>query len=475
MKRYAIYFFVALVASLTLLSACKPADPKAEDIFYAEDETSIKQLTQDGRLFTLQEFKDSFMTEEGNYLSEQSLYRTRAVGSGTGGKYLFSLDTLPASGPGIYIIGRVSTDDYGGNFYKSLVIQQIVGTEQQALRISVDAGSISGMYPRGQMILIRCNGLAIGRYANQPQLCLPSYNNNVYADNAVQKVGWAPGRIPLARFKKATKFIGKADESKLWYEEKTIQQITANYTDLIAARNEDGKLVHIKDIHYLGKCLAQDKSLMYCTTGNPKDDGYSNVFAPTTGNVGYPQSRVISNKYGIDAEKSGNYICISMSEYAKEANYYLPGATAAEEGDVFFYDSTAVVDYSKPYLLADLVVYDSISKKYVVNLPNCYIPVTARKEYQGWKVDDVIYTDKEKTKGFVCKSVTGGVAVWSNALGVLHCSEYSGSVKGVLSYYMDNAGYSPAVTNWAISICDLSDLNLQKNGKQWIPLEYTSN
>jgi len=458
MKRFSIFLSVVSIL-VAMLPACKPADPKAEDIFYAEDEASIQQLTQDGHLFTLQEFKDSFMTEEGNYLSEQTLYRTRAVGSGTNGKYLFSLDTLPIDGPGIYIMGRISTDDYGGNFYKSMVIQQMVGSEQQALRISVDAGSVSGLYPRGQMILIRCNGLSIGRYANQPQLCVPSYNNNVYADKAGQKVGWAPGRIPLARFKKATKYIGSPDESKLHYDTRTIADITANYSDLLAARKEDGKLIKVFDIHYSGQCLNDSKKLTYCTTNNPRispEGKTANVFAPTTGNVGYPQSRVIFD------ERNSNYICVSMSEYAKEANFYLPGATAGTDGDQFVYDSTAVIDYSKPYLIAVLP-----------DKGECIIPVTARKEFQGWKQDDVIYSNEEK-KSDNAYIYTG--SEWKKGMmGVLHCPEYVGSVKGILSYYMDNAGYSPQATNWAISLCDLSDLDLYKNGKKWIPLEYTPN
>jgi len=453
MKRFNIFIFYVL-ATLAILPSCQNSNPKQEDIFYAENEASIQQLTQDGKLFTLQEFKDSFMTEEGNYLSEQSLYRTRAVGSGTNGKYLFSLDTLPQDGPGIYIMGRVSTDDYGGNFYKAFVLQQIVDGKQQALRVSVDAGSVSGMYPRGQMLLIRCNGLAIGRYANQPQLCVPSYNNNVYADKAAQKVGWAPGRIPLARFKQAIHYIGQPDERKLVYETCTIEQLTANFSDIVGARNEDGKLVRVNNIHYTGQCLKQDKSLMNCTTGDPKDDSNANVFAPTTGNVGYPQSRVI-----FDADDE-NYICVSMSEYAKEANYYLPGATAADEGDVYYV--TADLDYSKPYLEANL------------GGTHYFIQVTARKEYQGWKVDDVIYIDEQKTSGFVCVSVNNGVAQWSDALGIVHCKEYAGSIQGVLSYYMDNAGYAPQSSNWAISLCDLSDLKLTKNGQPWVPLEYTA-
>ncbi|MCQ2348259.1 MAG: DUF5689 domain-containing protein [Paludibacteraceae bacterium] len=452
MKRITLFFVIALVSVVTLLSSCKNTVPDYEDMIYAEDEATIAQLTADGDVYNLNDFMDRFMTEEGNYLSDTTLYRTRATDSAIDGKYLFSMDTIPADGRGIYIMGRVTTDDYGGNFYKTLVIQQIVDNEQQALRISVDAGSVSGLYPRGQMLLIRCNGLAIGRYANQPQLCVPSYNNNVFADKANQKVGWAPGRIPLPRFKEATKYLGKPDEKKLVYDTRTIADITQS-SDLVAARKEDGKLIRIENIHYSGQCLAEDKSLTYCTTGNPTTDKTANVFAPTTGNVGYPQSRVI-----FDAENT-HYICVSMSEYAKQANFYIPGATSAEEADVFFYDSLAVTDLSKPYLLANLP-----------NKPNCVIPVDSRKEYEGWQMDDVIYTSADKSTGYIYDG-----ASWSTALGVLHCSEYAGSVKGILSYYMDNAAYEPESSNWAVSICDLSDLDLYKNGVKWTPLEYTPN
>lgn len=452
MKRITLFFVIAIFSVVTLLPSCKNTAPAYEELVYAEDDATIAQLTADGDLYTLNEFKDLFMTEEGNYLSDTTLYRVRATNSTIDHKYLFSIDTIRSGGRSIYIMGRVSTDDYGGNFYKTLVIQQMVGDEQQALRISVDAGSVSGLYPRGQMILIRCNGLAIGRYANQPQLCVPSYNNNVFADKANQKVGWAPGRIPLPRFKAATKYIGKPDASKLVYDTRTIADITRSY-DIVAARKEDGKLIRIEDIHYSGQCLSDNKSLMYCTTGDPASDKTANVFAPTTGNVGYPQSRVI-----FDAENE-HYICVSMSEYAKEANFYIPGATSAEEADVFFFDSLAVPDLSQPYLLADLP-----------HQRNCVVPVDSRKEYQGWQVDDVIYTHADKSTGYIFDGYS-----WSNALGVLHCAEYAGSVKGVLSYYMDNAGYEPQSSNWAISICDLSDLDLYKNGVKWTPLEYTPN
>ena len=204
-----------LILGSWFMASCTPSAIDDNQLFLTEDQAD--ELISQGTLLTLQQFKDSFMTEKGNYLSDTTLYRTRATKDGK--NYLFSIDTIPTSDKPIYIRGRVTTDDYAGNFYKAMCIQQIVDGEQQALRLSIDAGSVGGLYQLGQEILIRVDGLAIGRYANQPQLCLPSYNNNIYANNAEQKIGWAPGRVPLAIFRARTQCIGKPDVSQLVYDE----------------------------------------------------------------------------------------------------------------------------------------------------------------------------------------------------------------------------------------------------------------
>ena len=309
-----LYLF-AIAAALTLAS-CTP-EPISEDSVFLTEETIQQIVSADGgRIYTINELLDTYMSEKGNYLSDTSLYRTRANnGDGT---WLFSMDTLPSTGNGIYIRGRITTDDYGGNFYKALCIQQVVNGEQQALRIGVDASSVSGMYPLGQEILIRCNGLAIGRYADQPQLCVPAYNNNIHANNASQKIGWAPGRIPWEQFQTIVNRIGRPDTSKLYYEELTIadfQAITAE-ADM---RKWDAKLVRIRNVWFTGE-YENNGSFAQLTTGNPEDDTNANVFAPTTTNIGYPQSRVITD----GTAKT----LVSNSEYCKFAAYYIPGADA---------------------------------------------------------------------------------------------------------------------------------------------------
>ena len=306
----------ALFSLLLTFSACTPEPISQDQVFLTEDRVADIISQDAGRLFTINELLDTYMTEKGNYLSDTSLYRTRANNGGP--TWLFSLDTLPSIGNGIYIRGRITTDDYGGNFYKTLCIQQLVNGEQQALRISVDASSVSGMFPLGQEILIRCNGLAIGRYADQPQLCVPSYNNNTHANNASQKVGWAPGRIPWEQFQGCVSRIGRPDTAQLYYEELTIADFQA-ITAEDKMRKWDAKLVRIKNVWFTGE-YENNGSFSKLTTGNPEDDTNANVFAPTTTNIGYPQSRVITD--------GTNKTLVSNSEYSKFASYYIPGADA---------------------------------------------------------------------------------------------------------------------------------------------------
>ncbi len=326
---------IFILAALALgLAACEIEPVQVEDVF-----TNAYAFEKDKRHFTINEFLDEFMTEEGNFMDWKAKglpcpYRTRTTSSD--GVYLFSIDTLPIDGPGLYIKGRIITEDHAGNFYKSMVIQQIVDGEQQTLRISVDASSVSGQYNIGQMIAIRVNGFSIGRYANQPQLCVPSYNNNIYANNAEQKMGWAPGRIPFSRFQKATQCIGLPDKSKIQVDTISITDFQSlplrGVENQKAVRYMDGHLVCLKNVYFTGQYADTYGDLKDCTTGDPEDDTNANVFAPTTNNIGYPQSRVISN--GTD------HTVVSTSEYAKFARFYLPGCNANGVEDAEYYVGT---------------------------------------------------------------------------------------------------------------------------------------
>ena len=318
--------YIALVALCVV--ACTPPDVDQTKLFLTEDQAQA--LIDQGEELTIEELKARYMTEDGNYCLPE-LYRER---SKAGSYYLFSIDTIPANDENpLYIRGRITTDDYAGNFYKTLCIQQMKGNEQQALRLSVDLGSANGMYQIGQEILIRVDGLAIGRYANQPQLCLPSYNNNTHANKAEEKVGWAAGRIPAAIFKARTHCIGLPDQSKLHYD---ILEITDynDKLDLVDARIWDAKLVCIKNVHFTGQYY-NNGTPAKCSTGDPETDQNANVFAPTTNNLNFPQARVFY-------DSNNHHSAVSTSEYAKYAHFYLPADNYW--GDVvgilgFYYDN----------------------------------------------------------------------------------------------------------------------------------------
>ena len=319
---------------LVAMSSCEPKGLTEKDVFVDTenlDEVLKAENPEGYTIYNLNDFLDTYMTEEGSLHNDTTPYRDRSYDA-THGLYLYSVDTLPSGGKGIYIRGRVSTDDYAGNFYKAMVIQQTTdwatgaAIDQQNLRISVDLGSSGGMYQIGQEIIIRCNGLAVGRYANQPQLCIPSYNDNIYAMNASQKVGWCPGRIQGSVFRRATRMIGQPDQSKLVYDEMTLADLfskvplkpNADAAGMDAVRKADGRLVRIKGVHFTGE-VEDNGKLVKCDTLHPDSSNLANVFAPTTKNIGYPQSRVI-------ADEGSNKLMCSCSEYAKFAYFYIPGA-----------------------------------------------------------------------------------------------------------------------------------------------------
>jgi len=342
MKTIKYIMYIVLCPFVLSLVGCEPRALEPDDVFVSSDEAALEELLKEEnpngyRIYTLNEFKDAFMTEQGDFGNDTTPYRTRTTNGN--GIYLFSIDTIKTDTIGIYIRGRITTDDYAGNFYKSMVIQQAVswslpGTgdlQQQNLRISVDLGSSAGMFQIGQEILIRCNGLAVGRYANQTQLCVPSYNNNIYAQRSEEKVGWAPGRIPSSVFRNAVKMLGMPDTTKLIYDEDDLTslctkrgidftKVKATLDDMQIVRKLDGRLVRVKDVHFSGQYYTQDGAMTDCVYAHPDSSEYANVFAPTTKNVGYPQSRIIQNFSKKQA------ICCSNSEYCKFANYFLPGA-----------------------------------------------------------------------------------------------------------------------------------------------------
>jgi hypothetical protein len=143
-------------------------------------------------------------------------------------------------------------------------------------------------------------------------------------------VGWAPGRIQGSKFRLATKLIGTPDPSLLQYDEITLDELfdkiprkpAMTKEDMKKVRHFDGRLVRLQKVHFSGEYYTQDGELVNCVYQHPDSSEYANVFAPTTQNVGYPQSRVLFNK----SNNKDKAICCSCSEYAKFAYFFIPGA-----------------------------------------------------------------------------------------------------------------------------------------------------
>lgn len=158
----------------------------------------------------------------------------------SGSAHLFSVDSIPATGPDIIIKGTVVSSDDAGNIYKYIVLQD--PETGAALKISIDAGSLSAIMPIGQTIAIKCNGLAIGKYGDLFQLGIVYYNNNTDAN----KKGYEIGRIPYSMFLAKTQIIGMPDMANVRVDTMTIAEIQA------AGRSVHSRLVCIQNASFNG-------------------------------------------------------------------------------------------------------------------------------------------------------------------------------------------------------------------------------
>lgn len=217
---------------------------------------------------------------------------------------LFSVDTIPAGGDDIIIVGRIVSDDTEGNIYKYLVLQDLQNPEY-GIKVSVDASGISACYPIGQVVTVRCNGMALGKYADMYQLGTVYFNNNINS----AKRGYEPGRMPFAMWNMNARCNGMPNVEAIKIDTVTI----ADLQDVANNRNMHSRLVCIRHAWFNQK--SQGKDL----------DASEKIFAPSTNGIGYPQSRDIE-------DGTGGYVSIASSEYARFANVPLP--TDEYRGDI---------------------------------------------------------------------------------------------------------------------------------------------
>lgn len=233
---------------------------------------------------------------------------------------LFSADTIK-SDKDVIIKGIVTSSDVEGNVYKYLVIQE-EGNNAQAIKISIDAGSLSGIYPLGQRVAVKCNGMMIGNYAQSPQIGIYYYNT--------EKSRVEPGRMPMYLSDKNIFAYGMPVPQVIKADTMTIAQIKAAGPALY------NKLVCIKNAFFTGRGAYSGKPTAITDA--------EMIFAPSTNGVGYPQSREIQDGTGS--------IFVSTSEYSKFANKPIPvsnlkGNITALVG--FYNDKDATLSASKIY------------------------------------------------------------------------------------------------------------------------------
>ena len=274
-----------LFIAVTLFTSC--ADTSFDAI--PVDKLMGDSLTAN---YTVSKLITNFMTNKDAFIDAK--YSATNAG-------LFTADSIKST-TDIVIKGVVTSSDVEGNIYKYLTIQEPNGL---AIKISIDASGLSGIYPLGQRVWVRCNGLYIGKYAQSPQIGTLYYNPTKFIvktnDTIYRK---EPGRIPLPVAQAAIHAYGMPDLKLVKADTMTIAQIRSAGASII------NKLVCIKNAYFTGK------GADYGLPVNLKDEEL--IFAPSTNGVGYPQSREIKDPSGT--------IFISTSEYSKFATYKLPSS-----------------------------------------------------------------------------------------------------------------------------------------------------
>jgi len=284
MKMKKIYLMLTAVC-LTLLTACNQTEFDA----IPQDKLVGDSLVAN---YTIAQLIDSFMTNNDKYTD----LTRNGVNSG-----LFTSDSINADGD-VVIKGIITSSDVEGNIYKYIIVQE-EGANGRAIKISIDAAGLSGLFPLGQRVWVRCNGLFLGKYAQSPQIGTLYYNPEKLTSDTVYRK--EPGRISLPIALKAIHAYGLPDPSRVVADTLTIAQIRAGGAALI------NKLVCIKNAYFTGK--GADYNLPKTLVN---DDEY--IFAPSTNGIGYPQSREIQDGTGS--------VFISTSEFSKFAKTKLPGS-----------------------------------------------------------------------------------------------------------------------------------------------------
>lgn len=187
----------------------------------------------------------------------------------------------------VQIKGIVTGNDFGGNLYNEVCLQDETG----GILVCINANGLYGTLPVGQEILINLKGLYIGGYGSQAEVG-GVYTNTSTGAQSIGKVDryiWEQHYkvIGLANAEKAESMVEEFDQSKI--------------KDADYLKNCSGKLMTIKGVTFVN------------------NDGKT-VYAPDEKGVKDNSNCVNRNLKGI----SSSSMVVRTSAYAKFANNTLP-------------------------------------------------------------------------------------------------------------------------------------------------------
>jgi len=122
-----------------------------------------------------------------------------------------------------YLRAVVISSDEGGNYYKSMVVQDLAGgVNSRGIELQLDMAGLHTMYPVGQKVVIVLNSLFVGDYNNLPQMgwlyqeTQVGRINSLYFDQYIIRDGIPSAKnIPKALTSDEIDFLGHDDINKL--------------------------------------------------------------------------------------------------------------------------------------------------------------------------------------------------------------------------------------------------------------------
>ncbi len=279
------------VVAASMLSACNYYD-RFEEPTFDWNKPLIPATT------TVDELKSDFMVED--LLVFNNAGHSKYDGTFTGYRIPGDADAV--------INAVVISADTEGNTYKKVVLQDL--EDGSSIDVSIDAANLSSLWPRGQKVSMRADGLLIGTYAEMPVLGVEYFNDDP------RRMRYEVGRMPFTLAKEIIKPAGLPDTTLLKPIDVTIDEI------INSGKSYWGKLVRIKDVeigYYYDMSFReespfqQDSIVMVKTLS--EEVPFS--FEKEVGGSIVPISRAL-------VDEKGSVISLTTSCYAKFASNPLP-------------------------------------------------------------------------------------------------------------------------------------------------------